>query len=374
MRTSLSHLPIPSRILLFVMLASLMLAGCSRMPLSPEATEAHPQNSAGTTAQTPDGTADSAAASAQTPAAASPGDRHDNSPDGISDDSCNSSPDSSTENDGSAATPATGGAAVNAVTEGVKRAPAPEADGGIVVKSGNALSSEEKRALLNELERELDALFAEIENVSDEEELEDETPEDDSQTDSLGNPVMFPELALIRMLATGQMLAIGQPLSIEASHHNRQLPATDQSFAAGQTHAAQALAATQTRPAGTYLHKLRASNQLTRRILSLKADILARQEPLLQQVGLRISDPQTISGDQLVALKDSLKTLQRLRVEARRLNAELLRQRLVFRERRLARDATGASQALDSLMQTQTRMVETLEGIQSVLTRTEKGL
>ncbi len=43
---------------------------------------------------------------------------------------------------------------------------------GIIVKSGNELSSEEKQALLEELEKELDALFAEINDVSAEEEME----------------------------------------------------------------------------------------------------------------------------------------------------------------------------------------------------------
>jgi len=40
------------------------------------------------------------------------------------------------------------------------------------VKSGNELSSEEKQKLLEELEKELDALFTEINDVSAEEEME----------------------------------------------------------------------------------------------------------------------------------------------------------------------------------------------------------
>lgn len=45
-------------------------------------------------------------------------------------------------------------------------------DSGILVKSGNELSSEEKQKLLEELEKELDALFTEINDVSAEEEME----------------------------------------------------------------------------------------------------------------------------------------------------------------------------------------------------------
>ena len=45
-------------------------------------------------------------------------------------------------------------------------------DSGILVKSGNELSSDEKQKLLEELEKELDALFTEINDVSAEEEME----------------------------------------------------------------------------------------------------------------------------------------------------------------------------------------------------------
>lgn len=48
----------------------------------------------------------------------------------------------------------------------------PPAEHGIIVKSENELSSAEKQQLLEELEKELDALFAEINDVSAEEEME----------------------------------------------------------------------------------------------------------------------------------------------------------------------------------------------------------
>lgn len=55
------------------------------------------------------------------------------------------------------------------------KSPSPEPSSpvsGIIVKSGNELSSVEKQQLLEALEKELDALFAEINDVSAEEEME----------------------------------------------------------------------------------------------------------------------------------------------------------------------------------------------------------
>ena len=122
------------------------------------------------------------------------------------------------------------------------------------------------------------------------------------------------------------------------------------------------------------LRKIRESNVLSRQIFALKVEAASLREPLMQTIRDRIASPDGLTGDQLIALKDSIRILQQLRIEVRHLNAQLLEQRLAWRERRLAQDITGAAEALDVFIATQQEAVKSLESGIRVIHRIQEGL
>ncbi len=109
------------------------------------------------------------------------------------------------------------------------------------------------------------------------------------------------------------------------------------------------------------LRRVRESNLLSRRILVLKIEVAALQSPLMQTLRERVNAPDGLTGDQLVALKDAIRILQRLRLEVRHLNGQLLEQRVALRSYRLERNTTAATATLDEMITLQQQLVKSME-------------
>lgn len=122
------------------------------------------------------------------------------------------------------------------------------------------------------------------------------------------------------------------------------------------------------------LRLIRESNLLSRNILALKIEVTALQAPLMETIQELVNSPDDLTGDQLVALKDAILILKKLRLEVRHVNVQLLEQRLAWREHRLERNTTAAATTLEEMITLQQQAVKNLESSIRMIHKIQEGL